>query len=555
MNLKNIRITLLFKWLLYIISFVLGIFLILAFYSQQQGWGLNYLFNSDILYFPTLFKDLFIDHYRPEGWYIPGSPGFFPDMLLYFIIMSIVGSPVLSSCIYSIVQFTLIMVLFNILIRQVLQEWNLYLLTVSNLMFILIVLVGIAGRSYLITFHVLSNTYHLGAFVNALFALIFSFYYIRFNKNKYLYFLFVISLVAIVSDRLFMTLYTIPFLIALVPWIRKKNLVIIGKLFGVNLLGSITGIVCFNLLRNSKSIHIHHLYLNFSTEKIIKSFHVLMEQMKDYIVRWNLFSFVLIGCIIFTIVLIIILIINRKEIFNNRLVVEKRSIYMIFILFSLLFMLLVFWTPVLLGDYLAGSKMRYNVFVFYYGMLAFAPLISIAWNSSSGIKRLYLYIFVILLTFHIATAAIMINMKDFKSGLKRYFNHYPDIAKLMDEMNLKYPLKHGISTYWNTKVGTLFSKANVRLYTVYDANMVPYRHVCNENWYYETGYGKYDPPVFNFMIFSKDESLEPVYALFGEPLAKEVWGDFIFLLVNDFIYSRDHKFPIPVIPPVSKQEE
>jgi hypothetical protein len=114
----------------------------------------------------------------------------------------------------------------------------------------------------------------------------------------------------------------------------------------------------------------------------------------------------------------------------------------------------------------------------------------------------------------------------------------------MDEMKMKYPLKHGISTYWNTKVGTLFSRENVRLYTVYDVNMVPFKHVCNGNWYYETGYGRYDPPVFNFVIFSKADSLEPVYRQLGEPLVREEWGDYTFLLVNDFIYHRNNKFPI-----------
>ena len=133
--------------------------------------------------------------------------------------------------------------------------------------------------------------------------------------------------------------------------------------------------------------------------------------------------------------------------------------------------------------------------------------------------------------------------RDFVGGLRNYLGFYPQVARCMDAMKEKYPLKHGVSTYWQAKVGTLFSRQEVRLYSVFDANLVPYRHVCNENWFYQAGYGRYDPPVFNFVIFPVDEPLDPLYNYFDEPIAREVCGDYVFLLLRDFVYTRGNPLP------------
>ncbi len=530
--------------ILYFLSFLLSVLLILIFYSQQQGWNLNYLFNSDILYFPSLYKDLFIDQYRPEGWYIPGSPGFFPDMALYFIIMGLAGPTVISSCLYSIVQFLLIMLLFNTLIRIVLPTGNLYMLTLVNSLFGLLVLAGVYGDSYLITFHVLSNTYHLGAFVNALIALIFSFCYLRYRKDLYFFLLLITILLAVLSDRLFLILYTVPFLLALVPWLRRENLALTLKFFGANILVPLLGIIILRLIRLYSGIHLHQLYSDISMQKMLSSFQVLMQQMKGYILKWNLFSFVLIGSLIFTTGLLIFLIAVRREYIKSSAISGQRSLHLVFLIFSLLFMLVVFWAPVLLGDYPSGAKIRYIIFVFYYAMLVAVPILSIIWRPGPALNKLPVYASVTLVTVLIFLAGIKCTDRDFSRGLKTYFGFYPDVARCMDAMKEKYPLKHGVSLYWQAKGGTLFSREDVRLYTVYDANLVPYKHVCNENWYYPTGYGKYDPPVFNFIIFPEDEPLDPLYKSMGEPIAREVWGDYVFLLVRDFVYSRSNPFPI-----------
>jgi len=113
-------------------------------------------------------------------------------------------------------------------------------------------------------------------------------------------------------------------------------------------------------------------------------------------------------------------------------------------------------------------------------------------------------------------------------------------------LSSKYDLKYGVSTYWLGKPGTTFSKNNVRLYTVYDENLVPYPHVGNENWYYECGYGKYDPPVFNFILLQKpvgDSVIATITNRTGSIICTEEFERFIFIQVNDYKYSRGNPFP------------
>jgi hypothetical protein len=263
-----------------------------------------------------------------------------------------------------------------------------------------------------------------------------------------------------------------------------------------------------------------------------------------FIAAWTLFSFIIIGSILFILSLMVILILRRRELLGVVPVSEQQRLHLIFLAYSLFFMFVVFWTPVILGDYPSNAKIRYIIFVFYYAMLALLPTLIIILRTSKQVNILQSIASILLVLSLTILAITHVSRKEFTYGLKSYFNYYPDIARCLDELKKKYPLKHGVSEYWRAKVVTLFSRENVRLYSVYDVNMVPYKHLENENWYYETGYGRYDPPVFNFVIFPKGDSLDPVYRQLGEPLAREECGDYNFLLVNDYIYKRGEKFPV-----------
>ena len=65
--------------------------LLLVVFSSFNDSAYNFFFNSDTLYLPSVYKDLFIDGYGIKGWELNPSPNFFPDMSVYFLLSYFIG--------------------------------------------------------------------------------------------------------------------------------------------------------------------------------------------------------------------------------------------------------------------------------------------------------------------------------------------------------------------------------------------------------------------------------------------------------------------------------
>jgi hypothetical protein len=73
-----------------------------------------YLFeNSDALYMPALYQDLFVHRSGLSVWHLNGAPNFFPEMLLFFPLMAVLKSTSLTIMVYGVVQMLLIMFLMD----------------------------------------------------------------------------------------------------------------------------------------------------------------------------------------------------------------------------------------------------------------------------------------------------------------------------------------------------------------------------------------------------------------------------------------------------------
>lgn len=93
----NSRIIAISLWLLLLIAIaaVLG----------GAGHGLQQaLFNSDSLYLPALYKDIFVDHRDMSGWMLPPAPYFFPDMPVFFLLNYIVDDFRVAAMLYAFAQ-------------------------------------------------------------------------------------------------------------------------------------------------------------------------------------------------------------------------------------------------------------------------------------------------------------------------------------------------------------------------------------------------------------------------------------------------------------------
>ena len=61
--------------------------------------------NSDSLYLVTFYRDLFVDHYSILGWNLTPAPYFFPDMMLFSLMLFLAGDVGFEFALYSIVFF------------------------------------------------------------------------------------------------------------------------------------------------------------------------------------------------------------------------------------------------------------------------------------------------------------------------------------------------------------------------------------------------------------------------------------------------------------------
>lgn len=77
----------------------------------------DWLFTSDFLYLPALYRDLVEEGGRWSGWKLTPAPYFFPDMALYFALDAVTGPFVHAVLAYGAAQLVLWVLVLQVLIR------------------------------------------------------------------------------------------------------------------------------------------------------------------------------------------------------------------------------------------------------------------------------------------------------------------------------------------------------------------------------------------------------------------------------------------------------
>ncbi len=77
----------------------------------------NLIFNSDTFYLPMLFDDLLREGGRLSSWHLTPAPGFFPDMVLFFLARSLTENTLLNFTVFSALQVGLAFLAALVMIR------------------------------------------------------------------------------------------------------------------------------------------------------------------------------------------------------------------------------------------------------------------------------------------------------------------------------------------------------------------------------------------------------------------------------------------------------
>ena len=108
--------------LITIIGFSGSLLLVLAVFSNFNQFAFDVFFNSDTLYLPSIYKDIFQEHNLLKDWQLNPSPNFFPDMLLYFIFMFFTNNFIISSFIFAIIQYAIILYILTKIFKEILPN-------------------------------------------------------------------------------------------------------------------------------------------------------------------------------------------------------------------------------------------------------------------------------------------------------------------------------------------------------------------------------------------------------------------------------------------------
>jgi len=494
-----------------------------------------------MLFDPVLYLDLFVDGGRLSGWHFNASPNFFPDMVLYFIYMTILNHNfIASNFAFSAIQCIMIILLINALYRQSDQPSSLKSAATFNLLFLTFLIIPLISDRFHFTFHLLSISYHLGSFVLFLICLNLLLLYLRKRQNYILALLFITSTIGVFNDRLFISQYIFSVLPLALFMIRKYHRAPLLKPLLISILSLPAGLALFYLISKVDSIHILDAGEKFfNYDKIGSSMINLLNFIWSELVL--VFPEVLILIAVITaLVAAWKMIIKNIGTFFSSPGNEKITTHHYLILIIAIYIPVNLLVPVINGSFNGPSLVRYNIMAFVLGIFLLVLLIQTG-EFGIGIKKIsYSYFVPAFSILFILLASYQMLKPSFKKGLDSYFSYYPEIAEIIDQLKSEHDLKYGIGNYWYSKYPTMFSKQQVRIYSVFEHTLRPFYHGNNRNWYYNSGKGKYRDPVFNFTVTRKGADPGIFVNTFGQNIDTiylEAHNQFIILKTPDFHFD------------------
>jgi len=542
----------------YLFSLLLSIGYLLLIFADIGTTGFSRIyFNSDMLYDPVIFRDLFVDDTGLNGWHLNAAPNFFPDMFFYFIINALTGDFVAANFFFSIGQFLTILLLGLWLIRQIGREHTFRYATAFNFLMFLFLLLPVYAERFRLMFQLISISYHMGSYIMFLLSLNLLTDYLRRKRTSTLILLFLSVMIATFNDRLFVSQFVIAILpLAVLLYQRDHRKQILKPLVSV-VIATVAGLLFFKLVRLYNPVHIIGTgFKMFNFDNLAESWAVFTGYMATlFMDGWGERLVQLIFLLSFILGLLYIWH-SRKIIFAPPAADPGRELtaqehpgmneagmyrqYLVIILTAYLPVTLL--VPVINGGFVSPSLIRFNIMAFFTGLLML-PLLMSAWPQPLKIvHRALAYlvpvvglVFVVIFTWTAARVSPV-------DGLKQYFHFYPERVEVLDSLQVEYDLQYGIGNYWDAKYITMLSHEGVRLYTVFDGSLRPFYHSTNENWYHSGGKGKHKDPVFNYAVRKMHADNSKLLEIFGngaDTIYRDPADQYYVLKLPDFIIDRE----------------
>lgn len=505
-----------------------GVFLILLSFALviPSEFEKEFL-NSDCMYLPSVYRDMFIYKNDLSLWSFNAAPNAFPDMILYFIIISITGNIAQAGIVYSIVQYIIIAALSDYILRKLYPSENLTGRVLLQILLLIPHTFTLYTYDFLLHFQYLSNAYHLGAMVNTLIAwsIILNIIEIKNTTSKHLAFgaFCVLLYIMSVSDKLFWLLFLAPlFFYFIIKYFHEKEkpiLVHLVLLLTTFVMSSWT----LNGLRSSKP-KIDPPFRNMSTEHAGESLAVFANHM--YLEFTGLpIKVLFVSLIGFSLILLLFLSTRTIIRLMQRKSLTRSSIWHVFVAGSVVLGII---APVLNGSYTAFDCIRYNFPAMILALIALALILT------PKIQRIPSFI---LVAPFIVLGGYWAYKVDFhKEELQTKMFFIPEETIIIEQIAAKHKLHAGIAPYWSAKKNEMFNSSSIKIVPVLGGCCM-YIHANNRQWYL-TEHGKNTKQYFDFAIARTKQEIEEYNLVFGKdlPSIEPIPGLYI-LKTGDFYFD------------------
>lgn len=534
MHIKNIlklksRNILVISGFLLLLLYVLCLLVSIDKGSSWNLFNIIELFNSDSLFFSSLYRDIFIDKNSVLGTNFTTTPNIFPSMLLYFVVRFFIHNLIWGQIINGLVLiFSLIIIFFQI-IKRVVSENVEFVFVFSCSVFALFFIHCINSRDLLFSISWLMLPYHIGTFLVSLCSLILTMGYIKTNKNIYLFILFILNVLTVFSNKIYIVYFIVPITVTLLLFVSYKDWKCY-KLIIINIISAISGIVLYEIIRKMEWFTVSTPPL-FSFSNTKNSFKFFYHHFSGFFFEGNVKTLILIICSI-TLVLILLFLINNFK----KIIIRKQAnnhIYFYFV-FVFTFSIVTLFSPAINGLYVDESCIRYNIFVLYFLILNF-PIIVFQFFKNFRIIRISSILLLLILFVY---GFIIICKKNIKEEINKISNYKPEIVKKLDKIYLSNGLKNGVADYWDARNSYMFNSYSARILAV-DEGYNPYLLGSNKNLYFS----KKKELVYNFVILYVVRNDKLLLEKFGNNAKKLLDEDDIAIYkVPEFSFDENLTF-------------
>jgi hypothetical protein len=484
--------------LCYVGTLCIVVLAIVAVFSNFNHDAYRLFFNSDSLYLPSIYKDIFVDRSGLQGWNFSPAPGFFPDLVLYSVLMLLVNDFIVASFLYAIIQFLCILLIILWLFRTILPGQSLFYASIVNLVMILFFLAALYSHGFNFTYYLLTNAYHLGTFVMALICITLAINYLQEAGWGRGFALMVCAILSIISDRLFIVMFSIPVSALFIYLFKSNTRRRIAWLLLMDGISLIIGLYLLHLIKEGSFIRIGSPHRIFDFGNMSGSLDVLFAQLWDYMNDADIKSLILAFSVLSYL--------GLSGVFFSRFRREESpEPFTMYSLIALVFIPAVLFAPVVNGNYTGFDTIRYIFSSFILSMINIGIVLVHLLQKRTIAPRWMNRVVGLMSIFMVALVII----KQSHKGLDAYLNYYPGQVAAIDSVAGIEGLEKGVGGYWNAKLTSMFSKKGIRVYAVFDA-IIPYHSATNENWFYR------EDALFNFIILDGIGDTTKYKATLGE---------------------------------------